>query len=191
MALDADHISSACRRIVKFLKKAPKRGTPKQVHGLRASIRRIEAAVESLLPNLKRSDRILMRNLGRVRKRAGKVRDMDVLTAHVASLQLTKQEEGCAVELLQFLGMQRYKNSRRLHNVAKNERQLRKDIKKLSSRLANRIAASGSNGARDVPADAMATTMQLLVDLKRPSTLTPRNLHPYRLKVKKLRDVVR
>jgi hypothetical protein len=33
--------------------------------------------------------------------------------------------------------------------------------------------------------------VELFSDLKRPSKLSPRNLHPYRLKVKQLRDVVR
>ena len=42
-----------------------------------------------------------------------------------------------------------------------------------------------------VTKDAISGAVELLVDLRQPPTLTLRNLHPYRLKVKKLRDMLR
>ncbi len=48
-------------------------------------------------------------------------------------------------------------------------------------------SVSDASGAEET----IASTVRLLLDLKRPPTLRPQNLHPYRLKVKKRRDVIR
>ena len=48
MPLDIDRIEKSVRRVTKFLAKAPKDPTPKKVHDLRTSARRLEAAVEAL-----------------------------------------------------------------------------------------------------------------------------------------------
>jgi len=114
VALDANRIRKTVRKLRTFMKKAPKRATVEQVHRLRTDIRRLEAAFGTLSPNPGRSERHLLRDLGRIRKRAGKIRDMDVLTAATSSVRVV-EEKDCAVQLLQYLVAQRYKHARRLH----------------------------------------------------------------------------
>jgi CHAD domain-containing protein len=194
MALDADRIGKTSRKLRKLIKKAPKRPTPDQVHVLRTNIRRLEAASEALSPNPSRPDRRLLRDLRRIRKRAGKVRDMDVLTANSASLRLP-QEQQCAVELLQYLGAKRYKHADRLHTALRQEgKDLVRRVKKASKRLAKRIPEPGpnsDNGQLAASAEAAAVAIRLSGKLTMPPNLNHKNLHPYRLKVKELRDVLR
>lgn len=49
--------------------------------------------------------------VSKLRKRAGKIRDMDVLTAHAASVELAHDENYCSVALLEYLGAQRLKHA--------------------------------------------------------------------------------
>jgi CHAD domain-containing protein len=194
MALDADRIRKTSRILRKLLKKAPKLPTPGQVHDLRTNIRRLEAASEALDPNPRRKERRVLRHLRRIRKRAGKIRDMDVLTDNAASVRVA-QEQDCAVQLLEYLGSQRYKHSRRLHAAMRGDgRNIAGAVKRLSTRLTKLIpgpARDSSNGQPAAPAEAAAAAIQLAARLTRPSTLNHSNLHPYRLKVKELRDVLR
>jgi CHAD domain-containing protein len=194
MALDADRIGKTSRKLRKLMKKAPKRPTPDQVHALRTNIRRLEAASETLGPKPSRRERCLLRDLRRIRKRAGKVRDMDVLTADAASLRL-EQEQECAVELLQYLGAKRYKHARRLHAALRQTGQdLGRRVKKFSKRLEKQIPKSdqdSSNGQPPAPTEAAAVAIRLSSELKMPPKLNRKNLHPYRLKVKELREVLR
>jgi CHAD domain-containing protein len=194
MALDADRIGKTSRKLRKLLKKAPKRPTPDQVHALRTNIRCLEAASETLGPNPGRRERRLLRDLRRIRKRAGKVRDMDVLTTDCASLRLAQEQE-CAVELLQYLGAKRYEHAGRLHAALRQRgKDLGRRVKKFSKRLAKRIPKSGqgpSNSQPPAPTEAAAVAIRLSGELTRPPNLNRKNLHPYRLKVKELREVLR
>jgi CHAD domain-containing protein len=194
MGLDADRIGKTSRKLRKLMKKAPKRPTPDQVHALRTNIRRLEAASETLGPNPSRRERRLLRDLRRIRKRAGKVRDMDVLTADCASLRLAQEQE-CTVELLQYLGAKRYEHARRLHAALRQTgKDLGSRVKKFSKRLAKRIPKSSqdpSNGQPPAPTEAAAVAIRLSGELTMPPNLNRKNLHPYRLKVKELREVLR
>src|SRR5260370_17176367 len=102
MPLEPQHIQKPVRKLRKLVKKAPKRPTPDQVHDLRTHTRRFEATAQALRLDSKRNERRVLRALARLRKRAGKVRDMDVLTAHTSNLHIDKDQD-CLIQLLQYL----------------------------------------------------------------------------------------
>lgn len=52
--------------------------SPKRVHRLRTTIRRIQSAIDYAQPGLGRKQQDALDNLSKLRKRAGKVRDLDV-----------------------------------------------------------------------------------------------------------------
>ncbi|HEX7289145.1 MAG TPA: CHAD domain-containing protein [Candidatus Angelobacter sp.] len=60
--------------------------SPKRVHRLRTSIRRIQSAVTYTQPKLGRKQQDALDQLGKLRKRAGKVRDLDVQMVLLRSL---------------------------------------------------------------------------------------------------------
>jgi CHAD domain-containing protein len=92
MPLDIDRIQKSVRRVRKSLARAPKNPTPEKIHDLRTSARRLEATVEALGLDSKRREKRLLRDLAQVRKRAGKVRDMDVFTGHLLGLPQMENE---------------------------------------------------------------------------------------------------
>ena len=93
MALDVDRLQKPVRQLRKFIKKMPRRPTPDQVHDLRTNTRRIEASMEALALDSKRQGQRLLKYLARVRKRAGKVRDMDVLTGFTSNVHPNGKEK--------------------------------------------------------------------------------------------------
>jgi CHAD domain-containing protein len=90
MAIDADRIHKPVRKLRQFLKKSPAKPTSGEIHDLRTNSRRLETAVDAIGPRNKNQERVL-RDLTRVRKRAGKIRDMDVLVGHAIASQIERR----------------------------------------------------------------------------------------------------
>src|SRR3979490_1436653 len=135
MVLEIAPIKKNIRKLRKFLKKAPRRPSPDEIHDLRTQIRRFEAVLEALNVDSKRNERRLLRRLGRIRKCAGKIRDMDVLTGYTSAVQVN-QERDCLVQLLEYLGAERYRRADQMHAIIGRERaELRRRLKRTLARL--------------------------------------------------------
>src|SRR6185369_1892035 len=100
MSFDISRIHKSSRRVLKFLRKNSKRPSSNAVHNLRTSIRNLEATFSTVGLDSKRGVRRLLRELRDVRKGAGKVRDMDVLTGNALTLK-QDGEQDCLVQLLE------------------------------------------------------------------------------------------
>lgn len=186
MSLQQGKIEKASRKVRKFLKKNSKRPLPEQVHRLRTSIRRIEAALDALSPKLGHAERKLLGKIVKLRKLAGKIRDMDVLTANAVSVDASEKEN--LIALLNYLGAERHKQIKRLRSLVRDDgSSISQGTKCLSKNLEQLMSSKKRRPAKKASAEAV----QLLSDLKDPATLNSQNLHPYRIKVKKLRDVIR
>lgn len=193
MALDTDRIEKTVRKLRKLVNKARKRPTPDNIHDLRTYTRRFEAAVAALKLDSRGNERRLLRDLKRARKRAGKIRDMDVLTSYTCDVDAGEQKN-CQVQLLEYLGAKRYWQAERLKTWMKNRRSaLRRRLKRSAKRL-DKITSADSKKSSSTqsaaPAEAMAAAAKLSRELAQPATLNKSNLHPYRLKVKELRYVL-
>src|ERR1700704_1807848 len=192
MMLNIGPIKKNIRKLRKLLKKAPKLPNPDEIHDLRTQIRRFEAMLEALDVNCKRNERRVLRYLGRIRKRAGKIRDMDVLTGHASTVQVD-QERDCLVQLLEYLGAERYRHAEQLHALmGKYGAELRRRLKRTLARLQKLIPGHNKSrsGGRNARAAAMAFVLKLSNELATPATLNRKNLHAYRLKIKELRYVL-
>jgi CHAD domain-containing protein len=197
MPLNPDRIQKSVRKLRKLIKKAPKRPTPDQVHDLRTHTRRFEAATEALRLNSKPNERRVLRGLARLRKRAGKVRDMDVLTGHSFTLHIDK-DQNCLIQLLEYLGSARYQHARKLSlEMRESGPALRRRLKRTAARFEKLIPAGkkgggnkSSDGQTEAAAEAAALALKLASELESPPTLNKNNLHPYRLKVKELHNVL-
>ena len=184
MALNADRVHRTVRKLRKLLADPEARPSAEHIHDIRTRTRRLESAMDALGLDGGRLDS----RLRRLRKRAGKVRDMDVLTAHAATVAVAG-EEACLVELLEWLGAERYRHARRLCKLVRREGSaLRRLLKRTDRRIARCLPDEGdSEPARS---RTMAAALSLSRDLATPTTLTHATLHPYRLKVKELRYVL-
>ncbi len=161
---------------------------------MRTNTRRLEAIVAALSLDTSGNVKDLLNDLSRVRKRAGKVRDMDVLTAYAGSLH-AGEDQDCKVQLLEHLGAERRKLAKNLHTVvAKDAGPLRRRLKRFSKQIDRFLCEQEDGGCDPVkaPAQATATAFRLAAELATtPARLGRQNLHPYRLEVKKLRNVLR
>ncbi len=61
------------------------------VHRFRTGTRRLQILLNELSPKLRRNEKRLLKLLGRIRKRAGKVRDLDVQLAALRSLKIPRE----------------------------------------------------------------------------------------------------
>jgi hypothetical protein len=90
-----------------------------------------EAIFLSLSLNSHRQERRLLKNIGAVRKKAGAVRDMDVLISYVPSVRSDGAQE-CRVRLLENLGSTRRKKAKKLRAVASSKgQQARSGLKRI------------------------------------------------------------
>lgn len=191
MALDRGRLLKPIKKLEKLVNDLDSQPTPDNVHDLRTNTRRLEAIFEALSLDSQGSGKSMLKDLGRLRKRAGKVRDMDVLTGYASTVHLEGEEE-CAVQLLEHLGAQRQRHAKKLYGELQRRRPaLRKDFKRTPATLSkltrdNYRAPKG----RTAVATAAGKAVELAAQLAIPSRLGREDLHPYRLKVKDLRNVL-
>jgi len=171
MFFDLERIHKSTRRVAKFLRKNSKRPSSDAVHQLRTSTRSLETTFSTLGLGSKRMVRQLLRDLGDVRKRAGKVRDMDVLTADTLSVR-QDGEQDCLVQLLEYLGAERTKHVKRLRRMIKaGGGHLRRNLKRSSKRLEKLLERAQDEGPMDT--DMVPTTMARTIKLSAELNIPP------------------
>jgi CHAD domain-containing protein len=184
MPLDFVRIQKSVRKLKRFVKKVPTQPAPEQVHDLRTNARKLESALHALSLDSNGTERRLLKSIKRVRRRAGKIRDMDVLMAHVCSAKASGEQD-CEVQLLEHLGTQRRKQAKKLRStVLKESGVLKKTLRQEAAELESLLQ---DDQPTEAAAAAMAHAVELTTELNDPPRLNKNNLHPYRLKVKELR----
>lgn len=191
MPLDQDKLAKGFRKLRKVPKIVTKRPSPEEVHDLRTRTRRLESTLHALLLDQERDGRRLLRTVSPIRKKAGKVRDMDVLTGFAATL--ANDDQGCLIRLLEHLGAKRLQFARRLRAaVAQKRKKARRRLRQYARLIGRNVTGSGKSTSDNLEwsANARAIALQLSSELAAWSRLNSSNLHPYRLKVKELRYVL-
>jgi CHAD domain-containing protein len=192
MALDSEQFQEPVRKLRKLLRELSADPSVREVHRFRTNSRRIEAALPALELDSGRNGRRILKQLSKLRKHAGKVRDMDVLTAFLSDLPRDEQEKECSVQLLEHLGARRAKQAARLYAINhKHALELRKRLKRTAKKAA-KILTLERRSSKDPKATytVAASALKLLSDLRQPTRLGKTNLHPYRIKIKELRNLL-
>jgi|SRR5581483_496164 len=186
MAIDVEQLRKPIRKLQKFAAKLPRNPSPEKIHKLRTNARKLESTFAALSLDSGNNERRLIKEVRRIRKRAGKVRDLDVLTGDLATIRV-EGESDCQVQLLEHLGGKRRKQARKLRKLisshrADMEQRLRKVSAGLDEALKNKEPQAGPLAA--------AESLRLSSELASPRRFSKDNLHSYRLKVKQLRYVL-
>lgn len=148
--LDPKRVLKPARKLRKLLKKMPKQPAPEQVHDLRTNTRRVEAILAAVSPESAQKEKPLLKELAAIRKKAGKVRDMDVLTDYAAGLK-ADGEDDCRTQLIEHLGAERKRDARKLHGVlTKHASNTRKGLKNATEWLEELLCADGKEGCDPV-----------------------------------------
>src|SRR5215469_5212519 len=133
MALDAEKLDKPLRKLRKIVRKISKVPTQDEVHDVRTNTRRVEATLAALQLDRKRKGRRVLNAVTPMRKKAGDVRDMDVLTGFAATLSSDGHDQ-CLVKLLENLGEERARGASRLRKTVVNDKKsARKRLKAGSS----------------------------------------------------------
>ncbi|HKU28714.1 MAG TPA: hypothetical protein VJQ54_24800, partial [Candidatus Sulfotelmatobacter sp.] len=92
--------------------------------------------------------------------------------------------------LLEYLGAQRRKHARKFHSISRQDgRKLRRRLKRAARKLAKLEAKVGQ--ARRAKPEPSASALALGAELASTPRLNRSSLHPFRLKVKELRNVLK
>src|SRR4051794_11061283 len=113
MALDVNSIGKSFKKLRKLLKNFPNPPAAEDVHDIRTHTRRIEAIVGAFQLDGKKAGKSLIKHLKPIRKAAGDVRDMDVLTDLAASIE-PNGDSDCRLKLIQHLSGRRTKAATKL-----------------------------------------------------------------------------
>lgn len=186
MAIDFEKIHKSLRKLRKLLANLPRDASPEKVHKLRTTARKVEAIFGALSLDSQKNEQRLIKRLRKIRKRAGKVRDLDVLTGDLATVQVDGETD-CQVRVLECLGAKRSKRAAKLrHSVGQCRGKLKTRLRRASASLDQ---ALGDTEFHPESA-AAAESLRLSSELDIPKRLNKGNLHAYRLKLKQLRYVL-
>jgi CHAD domain-containing protein len=192
MELELRKLRKPVRELRKSLKSLPLDPPVEVVHRLRTRARRVEAIAATMMPGGKKQTRRLLKALRPVRKAAGEVRDMDVLSCNARSLAGQRRDHSLA-RLLEGLQAMRTECARELLDTFEERR---KDAQRGLKRFSRQIEDSFRGGhGREAHITARAgphgdAAAMLLNELRGWPEFNAENLHDFRIKVKELRYVL-
>jgi len=180
MPVDSEKSRLAFQKLNRHLSKLTTKTAPKSVHKFRTYSRRVETLVGELAREQSRNDNKLLKLLARLRKKAGRVRDLDVQIASLRSLKIS-QEPRRKSQLLRHLSEDRAKREKKLAtNFDKQTvRELRKRLKRAASQL-------------EIPqgTEPLSVALRQVDALGRDDApLTEKVLHQYRIAGKRARYI--
>jgi CHAD domain-containing protein len=150
------------------------------VHSFRTTSRRVQTLLEQLIPdrNRQHQQKKLLKMLDRIRKRAGKVRDIDVQLYALRSLKVP-QEPRRKTQLMHDLIELREQHEKTLRQLLTDKKiqEIRKRLRRASRR-----------GKLETARDPLAVARAILTRVLRPAgPVTEDVLHRYRIVVKRAR----
>jgi CHAD domain-containing protein len=180
MPIDLKRSRQVFRSLARELTKLTKNPVPESIHKFRTNSRRVEALLSEVAPKLSRNDKKLLKLLSRLRKKAGRVRDLDVEIASLRSLK-TPEGNGHKSEFVSALVEERTKHEQKLEKAFN-----RKTADEVRKRLQRAVSEIG------IPkgTEPLALTLGKLSKLGREHvTLTEKTLHQYRIVGKRARYI--
>jgi CHAD domain-containing protein len=178
MPVDQTQCRIVIEKLDRQLLRVAKKFDPSSVHKVRTYSRRVESLLGHLLAEPNRNHKKLLKLLGKLRKRAGRVRDLDVQMSNLRSLKIAR-EAGQKSQLQRALAQERGKQARELDRSLDRERlrELRKRLKRAADDL------KFPEGTQP-----LGVTMRELSRLDQ-GPLTEKTLHQYRIAGKRARYV--
>ncbi len=178
MSTASERIKLTFQKTERALLRLSQEQDAESVHGFRTSSRRLQTLLEQIIPDRDRNQKKLLKMLGRIRRRAGKVRDIDVQLAALRSLRVP-QEPRRKTQLMHGLIEFRAKHENRLQKLL--TRQVIRELRKRLRRGAKEVEP-------EISRDALAVARAMLAEVERPAgPITEDLLHQYRIVVKRAR----
>src|SRR5450631_105111 len=177
MPVDQSRSALMFDKLSRHLTKVTAKPGAETVHKFRTTGRRVEALLDELVESPNRNGKKLLKILARLRKKAGRIRDLDVQISALRNLRLP---EGTAhkTQLMRTLTEERLRREKKL---AKGfDRETVRDLGKRLKRAAGEIHIPDG--------EAFAAAQRLVAKLAREhGPLTEKTLHQYRIVGKRAR----
>jgi CHAD domain-containing protein len=166
------------QKLEQDLVKLSSKSQAKSVHRFRTGTRRLQILLDDLSPKLGRSDKKLLKSLGEVRKRAGKVRDLDVQLAALRSLKVPREPRRKTQLVNHLIGRR-----------TQQEKKLRKEASKDTVReIRKRLKRASKDFDPEASRDPLAVARGMLAAIDRTNApVTEALLHRYRILTKRAR----
>lgn len=180
MPIDPKRSRLTFQKLGRELTRLVKKPAPESVHKFRTNSRRVEALLSEVVVESRRNDEKLLRLLARLRKKAGRVRDLDVQIASLRSLKIPGGN-GHKAQFMDALVEERAQRETKLARAF--DRETAAEIRRRLKRAATRLS---------IPADTepLALTLAKLAQLGRDFVpLTEKTLHQYRIIGKRARYI--
>jgi CHAD domain-containing protein len=180
MPIDPKRSRLTFQKLSRELTRLVKKPAPESVHKFRTNSRRVEALLSEVVHGSRHNDEKLLRLLARLRKKAGRVRDLDVQIASLRSLKIPGGN-GHKAQFMEALVEERALRERKLAHAF--DRETADEIRRRLKRAATRMA---------IPSDTEPLTLTLakLAQLGRDYVpLTEKTLHQYRIIGKRARYI--
>ena len=178
MSIAPERCRLVFQKLERDLEKLSSEQRVETVHRFRTGTRRLQTLLEEVVPERDRNQKKLLKMLGRIRKRAGRVRDSDVQLAALRELKTPEDPR---------------RKTRLMHNLidlrATHERKLRKllskdDVRDIRKRLRRAAKALNLESVRDPLTTAREMLARVADAEARP---TEDLLHQYRILSKRAR----
>lgn len=193
--IDQERTQSLFARLEDLLTHNGAAAKPQRVHHVRTTVRRLEAVIEVCYPEPTSRITKLKRQLKKLRKRAGKVRDVDVQIAALRGLKIGREGERKA-RLMSHLADDRSDAEERFRKTVHSavSKKLPKRLRQTADEVAKSIAPPEPNQPVQTPTwigfDPVSAALRMFARATRQtSTLTPENLHLYRTRCKHIRYI--
>src|SRR5579863_3551418 len=176
MAISFNQVQRIFRKTERDLERLSSEKHAEAVHSFRTSARRLETLLQEIAPHRDRQGKKLLKTLNAIRRRAGKVRDLDVQLEALLSLKIP-QEPRRKTRLMQDLVDLRLKREAKLSKFLRKQ-----DIRDVRKRLKQAHKGLEIDGARH----PLAVARQILAAaLTASSTMDATQLHRCRVAVKR------
>jgi CHAD domain-containing protein len=178
MPIDAKRSRTVFQKLDRDLIKLSAKPSAKSVHRFRTGTRRVQILLAELSPKLDRSEKKLLKLLNGIRKRAGKLRDLDVQLTALRSLKVS-HEPRRKTQLVNHLIELRVRQEKKLRKAADDSaiREIRKRLKRAAKRFKSESARDPLAAAKAMLDHFYATAGPLSEEL----------LHQYRILSKRAR----
>lgn len=131
MSPEAKRSRAIFRKLEQDIVKLSSKPQAQNVHRFRTGTRRLQILLAELSPHLDRKQKKLLKLLGRIRKRAGKVRDLDVQLTALRSLKVAREARR-KTQLINHLIELRGKQEKKLRRAVEPDtvREIRKRLER-------------------------------------------------------------
>ena len=178
MAIDQQHRRRIFQNLDRELGRMAKHPEADHVHKFRTYTRRVETFLENLGLQQSGNDKKLSKLLGRLRKKAGKIRDLDVQTAALDNLKISSHQ-GHKAQLLREMRHERESRQKKL---------IKSLDKETVAELRKRLRRTSAEAQISMTVEPLAMAKLLLAELDKDRVpLTEKRMHQYRLLGKRAR----